>query len=71
MSNNIETKSGGIGLKSVKKSIRRHKEKVQRDKFSLNKWWKNGCKGDTLFQKVGKWYREGNKKAKEKKVLKK
>lgn len=54
----------------IKKSIRRHEKKVKKDRFSLKKWWKEGCQGDTLFQKVVSWYRKGNKKVAEKKALK-
>ena len=56
--------------KSYQKSIRRQKVKVQKDRFSLKRWWKDGVKGQTLWQKAGSWYHNGNKKAKEKKALK-
>ncbi len=52
---------------SVSKSIRRHEEKVKKDRFSLKRWWNEGCTGLTLFQRIGKWWKDGNKKAKEKK----
>jgi len=53
--------------KSYQKSIRK---KAQKDRFSLKRWWKEGVKGQTLWQKVASWYREGNKKSEEKKALK-
>lgn len=52
---------------STEKSIRRHREKTNKKRFSLKHWWKEGCDGLTIFQKIGKWWKDGNKKAKEKK----
>lgn len=57
---------------SVSKSIRRHKEKKSTKKrFSLKRWWKEGCVGLTFPQKIKIWWKSGNKKAVEKKAEKK
>jgi len=56
---------------STEKSIRRYKEKTNKEKFSLKRWWKDGCIGLTLPQKIKNWYVAGNKKSKEKKKKKK
>ncbi len=57
---------------SISKSIRRHKEKSKRKvRFSLKRWWKEGCVGLTLSQKIKSWWKKGNKKAVEKKAGKK
>lgn len=61
-----------IASDSVSKSIRRHKEKKSKKKgFSLKRWWKDGCVGLTLPQKIKMWWKSGNKKAVEKKTGKK
>ena len=60
-----------VEVTPIEKSVRRHKKKVNRKRFSLKQWWKEGCKGPTIGQRIAKWWTEGNKKAAEKKVQRK
>ena len=43
---------------------------IPKNRFSLKRWWKEGCAKPTLFQRFSTWYKEGNEKVRQNKLLK-